>query len=202
LLNKAEYPRFPSAISPDDKFLLFREENPSTGQDLWLMPLDAGEATQARPWIQTPFNEMMPSFSPDGRFVAYVSNESGESEIFVARFPDGSMRRQISTSGGSEPLWAANGREVFYRRRMGESDLLQVVAVDVATQPSFSAGSPRALFEEKSWTSDVPSPMYAVTPDGQHFLLLKPSTVEPARQIHVVLNWFEELKRRVPVGTR
>jgi serine/threonine protein kinase/Tol biopolymer transport system component len=202
LLSKAEHPRFPSAISPDDKFLLFREENPSTGQDLWVMPLAAGDATQAKPWIQTPFNEIMPSFSPDGRFVAYVSNESGEAEIFVARFPDGSMRRQISTSGGSEPLWAANGREVFYRRRMGESDLLQVIAVDVATQPSFTAGAPRALFEEKSWTSDVPTPMYAVTPDAQHFLLLKPSTVEPARQIQVVLNWFEELKRRIPVGTR
>jgi serine/threonine-protein kinase len=112
------------------------------------------------------------------------------------------MRRQISTSGGSEPLWAASGKEVFYRRLAGDGDLMQVMAVDVATQPSFSAGSPRALFEAKSWSIDVTAPRYAVTPDGQHFLILKPSIVEPARQIHVVLNWFEELKRRVPVGAK
>ena len=135
LLSKAEHPRQPSAISPDGRFLLFTEEHPATRRDLWLMPLEDGSATQPRPWIQTAFDEMTPSFSPDGRWVAYASNESGETQIFVARFPDGSMRRQISTSGGAEPIWAANGREVFFRRHTGDGDRMQVMAVGVATEP-------------------------------------------------------------------
>ena len=161
-----------------------------------------GAPPQPRPWIQTPFDEMMPSFSPDGRWVAYASNESGEAQIFVARFPDGSMRRQISTSGGAEPLWAANGRELFYRRHTGDGDSMQVMAVSVATGPSFSADPPHVLFEGKYYYADVWAPSYAVMPDGQHFLLQTPSVVEPVRQIQVVLNWFEELKRRVPAGAK
>jgi serine/threonine-protein kinase len=201
LLSKADHPRRPSAISPDGRFLLFTEEHPSTGRDLWLMPLDGGGATPARPWIQTPFDEMMPSFSPDGRFLAYVSKESGDAQVFVAQFPGGSVRRQISTSGGSEPLWAATGKEILYRRLAGDGNLMQVMAVDVATEPSFSAGSPHALFEGK-YAMSSESQSYAVTPDGQHFFLLKPSNLEPIRQIQVVLNWFEELKRRVPAGAK
>ena len=202
LLSKAEHPRQPSAISPDGRFLLFTEQHPATRSDLWLMPLEDGSATQPRPWIQTPFDEMTPSFSPDGRWVAYASNESGETQVFVARFPDGSMRRQISTSGGAEPIWAANGREVFFRRHTGDGDRMQVMAVGVATEPSLSAGPPHVLFEGRHSDPDVTAPIWAVMPDGKHFLFLTPSVVEPVRQIQVVLNWFEELKRRVPAGAK
>jgi Tol biopolymer transport system component len=202
LLSKAEHPRLPSAISPDGRFLLFTEQHPATRSDLWLMALDDGAAADPRPWIQTPFDEMTPSFSPDGRWVAYASSESGETQIFVARFPDGSMRQQISTSGGAEPLWAANGREIFYRRHAGDGDRMQVMAVGVATEPSLSAGSPHVLFEGKYFDADVWAPTYAVMPDGQHFLLQTPPVLEPVRQIQIVLNWFEELKRRVPVGAK
>ena len=207
LLSKAEHPRQPSAISPDGRFLLFTEEHPATRRDLWLMPLEDGSATQPRPWIQTAFDEMTPSFSPDGRWVAYASNESGETQVFVARFPDGSMRRQISTSGGAEPIWAANGREVFFRRHTGDGDRMQVMAVGVATEPSLSAGPPHVLFEGK-YAVGVLDQAYAVMPDGQHFLLLAPPVVEPRpAECQVVINWFEEqngwrLKRRVPAELR
>ena len=202
LLSKAEHPRHPSAISPDGKFLLFTEEHPATRRDLWLMPLEDGSATQPRPWIQTAFDEMTPSFSPDGRWVTYASNESGETQIFVARFPDGSMRRQISTSGGAQPIWAANGREVFFRRHTGDGDRMQVMAVGVATEPTLSASPPHVLFEGMHSDPDVTDPVWAVMPDGKHFLVLRPPLVEPVRQIQVVLNWFEELKRRVPAGAK
>jgi hypothetical protein len=202
LLSKAEHPRHPSAISPDGRFLLFTEEHPATRRDLWLMPLADGSATQPRPWIQTAFDEITPSFSPDGRWVAYASNESGDTQVFVARFPDGSMRRQISTSGGAEPIWAANGREIVFRRHTGDGDRMQVMAVGVATEPTLSASPPHVLFEGMHSDPDVTDPVWAVMPDGKHFLVLRPPLVEPVRHIQVVLNWFEELKRRVPAGAK
>ena len=110
------------------------------------------------------------------------------------------MRRQISTSGGAQPIWAANGREVFFRRHTGDGDRMQVMAVGVATEPTLSASPPHVLFEGMYSDPDVTDPVWAVMPDGKHFLVLRPPLVEPVRQIQVVLNWFEELKRRVPAG--
>jgi serine/threonine-protein kinase len=145
--------------------------------------------------LQTPFEEAGPRISPDGRWLAYVSNESGRDEIYVRAFPGPAGKWQISTEGGREPLWARNGRELFYRS--GD----KMMAVDITTQPSFQAGTPRLLFEGKyDELRNVTN--FDVTPDGQRFLMIKPSEqqAQAATQIHVVLNWFEELKRRVPTG--
>jgi len=193
LLVKDENQRFPSAISPDGKFLLLTEKHPTTGSDLWLASLDAASHTQPKPWIRTPFEEITPAFSPDGRYVAYASNDSGDMQIFVVHFPDGGGKRQVSKSGGTEPLWAANGKELFYRNRN------KMMAVDVATQPVFNAGSPRLLFEGKYNFGGPLGPQYAVMPDGQHFIMVTSGSHEPLRRINVVINWFEELKRLVPL---
>jgi serine/threonine-protein kinase len=136
----------------------------------------------------------VPRFSPDGRWLAYVSNESGRYEIYVQPYPGPGGKWQISTEGGTEPAWNYNGRELFYR--CGN----KMMAADIATQPSFAAGKPRMLFEGPYERSPATSPNYDVSPDGQRFLMLKSAeTGESApTQINVVLNWFEELKRRVP----
>jgi len=137
----------------------------------------------------------VPRFSPDGHYLMYVSNESGRFEVYVQPYPGSGGKWQISTEGGTEPSWNASGREVFYRS--GD----KMMAVDVATQPNFSAGKPRILFRDDYVHSPVTSPDYDVSRDAQRFLMLK--TVDPVQpaptQINIVLNWFEELRQRVPL---
>ena len=125
--------------SPDGQLLAFIEVNPTTGWDIWVLR-HRGDR-KAQPFLRTPFNEGAPRFSPDGRWLAYISDESGRYEIYVQPYPGPGGKWQISTEGGTEPVWNPNGRELFYRS--GD----KMMAVDIATQPSFAAGKPRMLFE-------------------------------------------------------
>ena len=143
-----------------------------------------------------PFNESAPRFSPNGHWIAYVSNESGRYEIYVVSYPSSSGKLQISKDGGTEPVWNQNGRELFYRTGS------KMMVVDVDTRTTFTAGKPRLLFEGKYLPTPATSPNYDVSPDGQRFLMLTAADPEEQAQteINVVFNWFEELKRRVPPG--
>jgi eukaryotic-like serine/threonine-protein kinase len=181
----------PMSWSPDGQLLAFMESNPTTGSDIWVLRLSD---RKPQPFLQTPFNESVPRFSPDGRWLAYISNESGRYEVYVQPYPGPGGKWQISTEGGTEPVWNRNGRELFYRT--GD----RMMAVDITAQPGFAAGKPRTLFEGRYERTPATSPDYDVSPDGQRFLMLKRSEQEAAAptQINVVLNWFEELKRRVP----
>jgi eukaryotic-like serine/threonine-protein kinase len=153
---------------------------------------------KTQPFLQ-PGYEDAPQFSPDGRWLAYVSNESGRKEIYVQPYPGPGGKWQISTEGGSEPMWNPKGKELFYRSGDNGDKMM---AVDISTQPGFVAGKPRQLFEGKYLPDPYARANYDVSPDGQRFLMLKPSEQLGAAptQINVVLNWFEELKRLVPTG--
>ncbi len=194
-LTTSEYTDVPHSWSPDGKLLAFVEVSPTTGWDIWVLRM--GDR-KAQPFLRTPFNESVPRFSQDGRWLAYISNESGRFEIYVQPYPGPGGKWQISTEGGTEPVWNPNGRELFYRS--GD----KMIAVDIATQPGFAAGKPRMLFEGPYEPAPITNPNYDVSPDGQRFLMLKP--VEQAQaaptQINVVLNWFEELKQKVPAGKK
>jgi Tol biopolymer transport system component len=194
-LTTSEYLHDPSSWSPDWQLLAYHEINATTQRDILVLRM-ADRKPQA--FLRTPFNEADPRFSPDGRWLAYLSDESGRYEIYVQPYPGPGGKWQISTEGGLEPVWNRNGRELFYRSGN------KMMAVDVTTQPSFSVGKPKMLFEGRYEPSPFPNSNYDVSPDGQRFLMLKP--VEQAEaaptQINVVLNWFEELKRRVPSGTK
>ena len=190
-LTESERVQLPSSWSPDGQVLAFEEFHPTAGSDIWVLPLQ-GER-KPRPFLQTQFVERAPMFSPDGHWLAYTSNESGRNEVYVQPYPGPGGKWQISNEGGNEPLWAKNGRELFYR------DGDKMMAVPVTTQPTFRAGTPTLLFEGQyhndfNWSP----PNYDVTPDGQRFLMIQPGEQEAATQINVVLNWFEELKRLVP----
>ena len=146
--------------------------------------------------LRTPFYESGAKFSPDGRWLAYASDESGRFEIYVQPFPGPGGKLQVSTDGGTEPLWARNG-ELFYRNGN------RLMAVETKTDPTFSASTPKLLFEgpcERG--AGAGGTNYAVTGDGQGFVMVKASGPEGSAptQINVVLNWFEELKRRVPAA--
>jgi len=190
-LNTSGYNQTPGSWSPDGQLLAFEEINPTTGPDIWVLRMSD---RKAQPFLRTPFNEGAPRFSPDGRWLAYVSDESGRDEIYVQPYPGPGGKWQISTEGGTEPVWNRNGRELFYRS--GD----KMMAVDIATQPSFAAGKPRMLFQGHYVPTGIKMPYYDVSPDGERFLMLKPiEQAEPApTQINVVLNWTEELKRLVP----
>jgi Tol biopolymer transport system component len=194
-LTTSDYTHVPHSWSPDGQLLAFVEVSPTTGWDIWV--LRVGDR-KTQPFLRTPFNESVPRFSPDGRWLAYISNESGRFEIYVQPYPGPGGKWQISTEGGTEPAWNPNGRELFYRS--GD----RMMAVDIATQPGFAAGKPRMLFEGPYEPAPITNPNYDVSPDGQRFLMLKPVEREQAvpTQINVVLNWFEELKRRVPTGAK
>jgi serine/threonine-protein kinase len=195
-LTTTQYPQIPRSWSPDGKTLAFHENNPTTKKDIWVLRLSD---RKSEPFLRTPFNEGGPVFSPDGHWIAYISDESGRPEIYVQPFPGPGGKWQISTEGGNEPAWNRNGRELFYRSGN------KMMAVDVTTQPTFSAGKPKMLFEGQyvAVQPGLTGTAYDVSPDGQRFLMVKETEASiSATQINVVLNWFEELKRRAPVGTK
>jgi eukaryotic-like serine/threonine-protein kinase len=190
-LTTSEYIHAPMSWSPDGQLLAFFEVNPATQRDIWVLRMSD---RKAQPFLRTQFDEAVPRFSPDGHWLAYISNATGRHEIYVQSYPGPGGKWQISTEGGTEPAWNRNGRELFYRSGN------KMMAVDIATQPGFAAGTPRMLFEGRYETAPFAASNYDVSPDGQHFLMVKPSEQEQSAptQINVVLNWFEELKRRVP----
>jgi Tol biopolymer transport system component len=194
-LTTSEHNQVPQSWSPDGQEIAFIDIDPTSTGELWVLPL-SGER-KPRVFLETPFRETGLQFSPDGRWLAYASNESGRNEIYVQPFPGpGGVKYQISTDGGGEVIWARNG-ELFY----WNGDRLMVV--ETRTQPTFSAGVPRLLFEgsyERTRRgAGAGAPNYDVTADGQRFVMVKATETGSApSQLNVVLNWFEELKRRVP----
>ncbi len=183
----------PASASPDGMVLLYNRVTPMSA-DVRLVPLRGDR--QPQPYLQTSFSQGAAQLSPDGRWVAYVSNEFGRYEIYVRSFSNAQMKWQISDGGGVEPVWARNGRELFYRA--GDRSL----AVDITTSPAFRAGKPRVLFKGQfsRGSTAVGAAGYDVSLDGQRFLMVKPVGQAEATHINVVQNWFEELTRRVPAN--
>jgi Tol biopolymer transport system component len=190
-LTTSEYPRFPIDWSPDGGLLAIVEWNPQTMRDIWLLDLE--DAGRTRPLITSRYDEFAPIFSPDGRWLAYVSDESGRYEVYVESIPRGKGRWLVSAGGGTEPLWSADERELFYRH--GDA----VISVSVQSAPTFSVGAPRVLFHRTLKTGIYNTLSYDVTDDGREFLMIERQSEQVPNELHVVLNWDEELRRRVPV---
>ena len=171
--------------------------SPDTGMDLWMVRLRGVDPYTAAPpraevLLQTRFLESFPRFSPDGKWFAYMSDESGRREIYVRPFPGPGGKVQISTGGGTRPAWHPNGREIFYQLRN------QWYAVDVSPSPEFKAGRPRLLFEGPYIS--IPGFGWALAPDGERFLVLENTEQFKARtDLTVLTHFFDELRRRVPV---
>jgi hypothetical protein len=196
LLLKASGERTPYSVTADGKLLAYTDKGTDTREDIWIMPLQSNG--EPRVFLQTPADEGMPRISPDGRFLAYQSDESGQMEVYLRSFPDGSQKVQVSAGGGLHPVWARSGRELFYRVPLEGSKRRMMVA-DVSQASRIRVSRSRALFEGdfKAGAEDTPS--YDVLPDGQHFVMIELDP-QASRVTHfnVVLNWFEELRRLVP----
>src|SRR5262245_27140393 len=132
-----------------------------------------------------------PPFSPDGHWLAYVSDESGEEQVYMQPFPGPGAKYRLSINGAIEPVWARSGRELFYRYRD------QMMVVEINTQPTFNAAGPKVVFAG-SFAQSPGRYNYDVSPDGQRFVMLNEDERSPT-QIHVLTNWFNELLQRVPL---
>jgi serine/threonine-protein kinase len=187
-----------TAVSPDGRLLIFTETAPKTGDDVMQMALDG--TRRVTPLVQSPFTERSGVVSPDGRWLAYEANESGRFEISVRPFPEvNSGRWQVSTAGGTRPLWARSGQELFYVAPTGA-----LMRVGVERALSWAATTPTLLVKDGYSTSPGGffGRTYDISPDGQRFLMIKEGggtdqTATPPSLI-VVQHWVEELKRLVP----
>ena len=195
LLDRDER-QFPMSWSPDGSALALYQGGIGVSRDLTILPLDGDDRTPV-PFLSTPFEERGVSFSPNGQWLAYVSNESGQDEIYVRPYPGPGGEEIVSTGGGEEAVWGPDGSELFYRN--GD----QVMIVQVSTGPTWSAETPVPLFPAPYVLDNAAggggNPNYDVAPDGERFIFVERDSPGAPPQINVVLNWFEELKARVPV---
>ncbi len=172
-----------SSFSPDGRNLAFFQQG--VENSAWILPLEEGGKPNA--FLQRNYSVYFPTFSPDGRWIAYESNESGRSEIYVQSFRGEGGKWQVSSDGGSRPVWPRNDREIFFIN--GNT----LMAAPVQTTSAFSAGTPHALFEGDFFRSGH---YYDASPDGQHFYFIKSvGQTATLAQINVVLNWPSEIER-------
>jgi len=182
---------YPDDWSPDGKLLVYEQTGQKTANDLWLLPLSGDR--KPLPYLQTPFEEGAARFSPDGRWIAYQSNESGQFQVYVQTVPLSGAKYQISTSGGIAPYWRKDGRELFYA-----SADRKLMAVPIKLGATIEAGTPQPLFPISPVTfGSFPNSFYAPMRDGQRFLLNTPAGGEAgaATPFTVVTNWQAAFKK-------
>jgi Tol biopolymer transport system component len=191
LVEETNWP-CPHSFSPDGKLLAFRMISTETSYDIWMLPMDG----KKKPWVylQTKALETWPKFSPDGKWIVYQSSESGQIEVYVrSSQPSIKRHQQVSNDGGQMPLWSPDGREVYYMKEN------KIMGVAFQGEPSLKVGKPRTVVEGTFLFVSGHDYLggYDISPDGRRFLAVTGG--EPKTMI-VVLNWFEELRRKAPSG--
>lgn len=179
---------YPRSVSRDGRYLSFDIGTSAASTGMYLLPLQGERKAQLFSRDQFALDGM---FSPDGKWIAYESAESGKSQVYVSPFLSGSAQWQISTDGGTHPVWSRDGRELFYRNGIASDRL---VGVTVSSNPDFSASSPRPLFQFRCQQAGID---YQLLPDGQHFVCIKPPQADvAATEVNVILNWSSEMEKK------
>lgn len=200
-LMQSNNQQVPWSFTADGKRLAYVESSSTTGADIWTVAMDSNSqglrAGKPEAFLQTRFDERSPMISPDGRWLAYVSNESGDYRVYVQGFPDKRNKSQISTDNGAYPAWSHNGHELFFWK-FGVNHQLMVTEYKVHGD-SFVADKPR-VWSEKGLVSFSTTRSYDPARDGRHAVALMPADTPQMPQNHVILllNFFDELRRRVP----
>jgi serine/threonine protein kinase/Tol biopolymer transport system component len=180
-LTTSETAQIAGSWSPDGQTLAIVDKHPTQGRDVWLVsPADRTR----RPWLTSKSDEGAPRFSPNGKWLAYVSNEPGHQEVFVRSVSGSGDRRQISPNGGTEPVWGRDGRELFYR----EGDRMMVVGL-TGLDGDLRAGRPRTLFEGRFMKGSIDAGNFDVTPDGQRLVMVEADQPSASTAFHVLINW-------------
>jgi Tol biopolymer transport system component/tRNA A-37 threonylcarbamoyl transferase component Bud32 len=202
-LTKSQRLQFPTSFTPDGSRLALFEQEPGGRALIKTVPLrgNSGQPLPGEPelFLETPTTNSYPAFSPDGRWLAYASSESGVYEVYVRAFPDRGTKRLISTSGGNFPVWSRNGRELFYRTE----DQRIMVATYTVKGDSFAADTPR-VWSERQLVNTGLTLNFDLAPDGKRFAVLMPAENPEPREtrshLTLVLNFFDEVRRRAPAG--
>jgi serine/threonine-protein kinase len=178
--------------SLDGRYVSYSGADPTGGEGgIWYREISPGGAlSEPITYLRTPFQETMSQISPNSRYLAYRSNESGRQEIYVRPFPEGSGKWQVSTNGGHAPRWAANGTELFYHEGT------TLMAVDVSTSGTFTSGRPQRLFETPNLGESFQIHPYDVFPDGKRFLMIDRDTSAAANAVRIVENWVAPIRAR------
>jgi Tol biopolymer transport system component len=191
LVSSAEL-KYNPQWAPDGQSIIYSQLNPKTILDLYLLSLSGEKKSTS--WLQTNFIEMQPRFSPNGRWISYISNETGHFEVYVDSFPATGAKVAISIGGGSQPQWRADGRELYYY-----APDRKLMAVEVnGDGPTFKVGEARPLFEIRVSSIDQSFPgngYYTVTHDGKRFLVSSLPEAPERQQINVIVNWMADLKK-------
>jgi Tol biopolymer transport system component len=196
-LTTCDCPSYAAAWTPDGRTIVGVENR--GGFDIILV--DIGVGHRVTPLLHSKSNESYPDISPDGHWIAYTSDESGQSEVYVQAFPGLGPRYQVSTAHGTSPAWSHDGRELFYTTTGtlgGQASSTKMMAVSTTPGPRFVAGPARQLFEGRYGATAIIRP-YDVSRDGR-FLMVKQKDRAPivASQMILVQNWFDELRQKVP----
>jgi Tol biopolymer transport system component len=184
-----ENDNYPCSWSPDGKVLAFLEISPDTGNDIWMYP--TGDEQQPYPFINTPSSEMQAQFSPDGRWLAYTSNESGRPEVYVQPFPGPGGKWQVSKDGGFAPIWASDGSTIYFATPQ-ES----VMSTSVRSAPHFTVTKLQELFTLRGGTGFVAGRSFDISPDGQRFVFAQSQEPRETTQLNLIFDWVEAMRRR------
>jgi Tol biopolymer transport system component len=191
ILPSRNIPMYPMSISPDGSKLIFMHQTGLTAGDV--VSLDLNGAQKLTPLFESGAFELGGMISPDGKFIAYGSNETGRVEVFINTYPDLKGKWQVSTESGISPVWAPDGKELFYYTSQGK-----MTSVAIQTDPVFSIGKAKELFDVTDmFLPNRPGANYDISPDGQRFVFVRNTSFNPtASNFNVILNWTEELKSR------
>ena len=209
-LTQTKYPKFAGSISPDGKVLALEQRNPDTFWGLMTVSLEGDEKSgwkvgEVKPFASGPFNQRNPAFSPDGRWLAYQSDESGIPEVYVQPFPGPARKWQISAGGGCNPVWLRKGKELFYRTPTftGGQDIKIMSAAYSISSDSFHADKPRVWSPAMFSVRAAGFSGYDVHPDGKRVAIVKAPDTGPSSavtKVAFIFNFFDELRRKVPSG--
>jgi Tol biopolymer transport system component len=203
-LAEGKSPQYAGSWRPDGKVQAFRQTNTGTGNDIMTLPIEGDEKSgwkpgEPKPFVNSALSELEPAFSPDGRWLAYQSNDSGNYEVYVRPFPGPGGKWQVSTGGGALPKWSRNGKELFYRT----TDSKIIVVAYTASGDSFRADKPQLWSPGQFTDRGLGNYDFDLHPDGKRFAVLKaPATEETAavNKISFIFNFFDELRRKLPPG--
>ena len=195
VLMTGNYLMYPDAWTPDGRTLSIAEQDAGVAGNISTVSRE-GERS---PYLERSSIDLQPALSSDGQWMAYTSNETGQAQVYIQRFPELGGKETISTDGGVEPRWSADGRELFYRNPTGD----RMMMVTVNTEPTVRISQPEVVFEGQYGQDDTRRLSYDVSADGQQFLMIDPSrdsdSSSEAPPLVFVDNWFEELTRLAPV---